>query len=169
MIASVALTIISIAVSCDKPSHEGNSSQANQLKFEDYPSIPTPCHFWYDCHMDSCMEHFVPDCAQGYVNYYVEGLCGISYDCLDSLIIDIGDLKGRKCYIGIPNYREKGEFICSVYETFMQNGEISFSCDFPASDPRLNGILPNGYVPAGTYPFFKRGNDAMIDISCLLE
>ncbi len=158
---AAVVVAVGIAVSCSKTGSQTAEETAETSFAKDTPCPPTPCHFWYrpryGCREEKCTD----------------SLCYINYGCLDSVEHGLepdpgtGPTKGsgQRCYIIIPQYTSMNEAIQTAYENFFELGEITFLEDCPADTPKLYDVLPDGWLPAGTYPFSKHGNDAWIDIT----
>lgn len=95
-------------------------------------------------------------------------ICSVDLNCLDSFYIiyeppfDPGD---GPLSFGIPNYGGLGPVLSQAYANAIAAGEITFYNDCPLGNTELVNYLPEGYLPAGTYPISDRNGDAVIDIT----
>ena len=89
----------------------------------------------------------------------------------DDPIIPIGPTSGDSSSIMLclPNYASGNDWMEQMFNHYFELGEITFTEDCPAGTPELMEYLTQGYLPAGTYPIAKHGNDAWIDITSAVQ
>ena len=167
-IAAIVIAIIGI-VACNKNNSEPSDVQTSTKDIPcDYPGY-FYCYYYHVKGTDSCANQRCPDPEQSELN-----LCYINMTCLqeyDDPVIPIGPSKGvySNVFFCLRNYSQGSECLEQEFDTYFAQGTISFSCDCPAGTPELMEYLPEGYLPAGTYPIYKHGNDAWIDITSAVQ
>ena len=174
--SAVAITVIAIAVisivACSK--NNGVSTEPytalSSTKVADCPyTIIYECYHFRFNGIDSCRNHV---CLAPPISETV--LCYIDMTCVYNLTDPVfpgdpskgGDSKIELC---LPNYSQGCEWVEQLFEKYFDAGEITFTCDCPAGTPRLMEYLPEGYLPAGSYPISKHGIDAWIDITSAVQ
>lgn len=169
-LAFVAIAVLSF-VACSKNNSESSTAQPAE-KVEDcrWPII-FECYYFHQTinGIDTCTNHHcVPD------GYYPT-LCYMDLTCMEQHpgpdLPPIINPNGADSNIVLclPNYSHDCEWMEDLFEEYFEQGEITFTCDCPAGSPSFVDYLPEGYLPAGTYPISKHGKDAWIDITLAVK
>ena len=168
-IAAIVIVIIGI-VACNKNNSENENTQT-QTK-------DVPYTIWDSCYYFVCNAPGADSCENPLSGWLLGSLCYIDMSCIQRLseepdfpIIGIGPTGNgdSNSVLCLQNYSHGNEQVEHMFEEFFAKGEITFKFDCPANTPELMEYLPEGYLPAGTYPISKHGDDAWIDITSAIH
>lgn len=167
--SAVAITVISIAVisivACSKANSETAASQSS-TKDMVYPP-GAECYYYEVSRLDTCaniLSHWpLGDFC------YIDLVCLLQYD--DPVYPGLLQINndGNAVVLCLYNYSHGNDKVEQLFEKYFEAGEITFTSDCPAGTPELMEYLPEGYLPAGSYPISKHGIDAWIDITSAVQ
>ena len=169
-LAAIVIAVIGI-VACSKSNSEPSSTQNqgtkdNQIDF----GIFYCCRYTTNINgVDTCVGGYEHE-PTGLFLCYIDMTCLQQYDNDDPEFPIIppngADSNVMLC---LPNYASGNEWMEQMFDHYFELGEITFTEDCPAGTPELMEYLPEGYLPAGSYPISKHGNDAWIDITLAVQ
>lgn len=168
---AIVLAIMAVAaiffVACSKISAESVDTKniTKDVPIDD--EIRVYCYYYKVIGTDTC--------ANPITGLNLGELCYIDLTCMQEYseepVEPITPPKGgdRAVILRLPNYAMGSEWLYGKFEQYFRDGRIVFTCDCPAGTPALMDYLTEGYLPAGTYPISKHGDEAWIDISAALQ
>lgn len=140
-------------------SYNDNGVTPNESTESMSKELPYPgwgCWTWYDYTLDTCL-----------LIRHSDIVCGIYLGCNqgDPMQIDSYlDEGGKIARIVIRNYLDLPDGSAEGFANLIEHGSVTIMYDAQITDPALLDLVSIDYIPAGTFPIYQEGPDAVIEI-----